>query len=265
MSNNRVKIESTNSDGEEVVVYVVKPKQKDYTGAKTASNKAFKEAIESGAFLRSRVDEVMREQGLWDDQKEERLSELNKSIRENERKLKRGGIELDEAKKIALEMSDSRREMTQLLAKTRELDSFTVEGQAENAQFDYLVSVCVVDEEGKRVFKDMEDYREKSEESYAYESAVALSKMVYNMDDEWEKELPENKFLLEYGFIDDDLRLVNEDGEYVSEDGRRIDKEGRYLSPDGGYEDVDGNPVDENGDPLEDFQPFTKNGEAISR
>lgn len=257
MSKNRVKVECGDQ-----VVYVLKPGTKEVAGAKKASNKAFKEALESGCFLRSKLDKIMRDQGLWDDNMQKEVDEINKRILENTRKLKRGKIELDDARKLAIEIRRDRNASLTKLAKTRELEAYSAEGQSDNAGFDYLVSVCTVDEQGKPIFSSVEDYLEKADEDLASKAAAELGRLVYGLDPEWENKLPENEFLLKYKFCNEDLSLVNEDGKLVAVNGRLIDEKGRYRTEDGGYEDVDGNPIDENGNYL-DFQPFTKNGEPV--
>jgi hypothetical protein len=77
------------------------------------------------------------------------------------------------------------------------------------------------------------------------------------LDSDFEKKLPENKFLLDYKFINDDLRYVNNGGKLVDEDGRLVDENGRYVNEEGKFVDRDGNLVDEKGDYIVDFSPFT--------
>lgn len=257
MSKNRIKVECGDQ-----VVYVVKPGTKEVTGAKKASNKAFKEALDSGCFLRSKLDQIMREQGLWSDAMQKEVDEINQRIVENTKKLKRGNMELEEARKIAIEIKKDRNASLLKMSKTRELEAYSAEGQADNAGFDYLVSVCTVDESGKPIFSSLEDYLERADEEIASKAAAELGQLVYGLDPDWEKKLPENEFLIKYKFCNEDLSLVNEEGKLVSINGRLIDEDGRYRTADGGYEDVDGNALDKEGNYL-DFKPFTRNGEPV--
>jgi hypothetical protein len=50
---------------------------------------------------------------------------------------------------------------------------------------------------------------------------------------DWEKDLPENKFLVEFNFVNEDLELVNEDGHLVDSQGKLINKDGRYVDKEG--------------------------------
>jgi hypothetical protein len=246
----RTKIEK---DGK-ILGYVIKPTHKEYAGAKLASSKAFREAVESGAFFRAKIHQVMIDQGLWDDKKEQELQEIAKKIKENVNKLKLGGIKKSEGKKLALEVQKLRMEQALLLTETRQQDAFTIEGQAENASFDYLVSVCTVDEEENKIFKNLEDYKNRAEEDIAFLAAKELYNILYG-DNSWEKELPENKFLLEHKFVDADLKLVNSEGQHVTYDNQLLDEKGRLVNSSGKLIDREGNEIDENGNLL-NAQPF---------
>ena len=71
-------------------------------------NTAFTDAIKSSAVVRAKMDDVLKEQGIWDDSKEEELTELQNEIIKAERVLAKGGISLQRAKNIALEMKKTR-------------------------------------------------------------------------------------------------------------------------------------------------------------
>jgi len=257
------KVVSKDSKGEEFVVFIVKPNSKASTNAKRASNKAFSDALKDNCLLRKTVRKHMREQGLWDDSKQEELNSLRNSIDKNVRTLKRGGIELDDAKNIAIETRKLRNKMANLLMEETELDNFTAEAQADNTSFNSLVVDCTVTERGDKIFSSIEDYLSKREEPYAFDAAQKLGEIAFNLSGEWEKQLPENKFLLKYKFCNEELSLVNENGDLVSTEGKLIDKEGRYITEDGEFIDKFGNKVDEEGNQIEEFTPFVKNGDAV--
>lgn len=254
-------VNTKDTNNKDMVVIVHKPNSKHLRDAQIASSNAFKEAIKAGALLRAKLDEYMIEQGLWDENKEKELMDLAHKINEGERKLARGGaggFTKSAAKQLALDMRKYRMKQAELLSKRRQLDEYTVEGQAENTRFDYLVSVCTKHEDGKSVFDDLENYRENSSHQYSVDAASALADMMYRFDSKWEDNLPENKFLKSQGFVDDKLRLINKDGKLVNVDGKLIDEGGRFINEDGKFIDRDGNLVDDNGNPIEEFVPFAE-------
>ena len=83
---NRFKVESEDLKGNKKVVFFKLPDTQITKEGQLAYNKAFREALQSGAILRQRLSQVMTEQGLWDEQKEaeyikvlEDISDLEKT------------------------------------------------------------------------------------------------------------------------------------------------------------------------------------------
>lgn len=252
-------------DGKDISLSLKSPSFKDQREAQKVYNQAFSDAVKSGCIVRGRLDDLLKEQGLWDDTKERKLQTLQQELLDNEQILAKGGINLDSAKTVALEMRELRAKMRDLISSRTSLDSNTAEGQADNARFNYLVSCCLVYTDSKKCYFDgYEDYLNKSAESVAIQAASLLASRLYGLDDNYEKALAENKFLKQYNFVDEDLRLVNDNGQYVDEDGRLLDENGRYVNSKGEYIDKDGNLVDDAGDYVFEFKPFLdKDGKPV--
>jgi hypothetical protein len=249
----------------EVSLFVRAPSLQDQREATKVYNQTFSEALKAKAVVRAKLDDVLMEQGLWDANKQAQFTKLQNDILEGERKLAKGGIPLLEAKKIALTMKKSRDDLRDLIAVKTNLDTHTAEGQADNARFNYLVSACTVYTDNKeQYFKSYEDYLNRSSDPVAILAAQNLAGMLYGLENDYENKLPENKFLKQYKFVDDKLRLINKDGHLVDDDGKLINEDGRYVNEKGEFVDKDGNPVDNQGDYVLDFQPFLdENGQPI--
>ena len=261
----RIKIDSQNSKGEETTVYLQLPDSKENKEAQLAYNKAFREALQSGAVLRQKLNQVMEEQGIWDQEKETRYQEILETINDGEKKLSRGGISLSEAREVAIAMRNSRSEFRSLIAERSSMDSNTAEVQADNERFSHLVFTCLLNEQGQRLFKTKEEYETNATEPYVIATAGQLAEKLYGLDPDYEANLAENKFLKSYKFTDHALRLVNKDGHLidVDDDGneRLIDEDGRFIAYDGEGESYfvnrDGEKINEEGDFLaEEFTPF---------
>jgi hypothetical protein len=236
---------------------VVTPSGENQKEANKVYNTAFSDAIKAKALVRAKLDDVLTEQGLWDDKKQEAFNSLQNSILEGERKLAKGGIALSKAKSVAIQMKKDRAELRDLIAVKTNLDTHTAEGQADNARFNYLVSCCLVYSDTKQsYYKGYQDYLDKAGEPISVLAAQYLASMLYGLDSDYEEKLPENKFLIKYKFVDNKLRLVNKDGKLVDEEGRLIDEGGRYINENGDFIDKEGNVVNEKGDYLFEFEPF---------
>jgi len=225
--------------------------------ASQAYNRAFSLAVKSDALLRAALQNVMTEQNIWNDAKENLYNDLVKKITENQEKIARGGIKLSQAKDLALEIRVARSEVRDLIAERSQMDVNSAEGQADNARFNAMVALCTInDETGDLYFKDMDDYLSRSSETAAVEAATKLGQSLYGLDSKYEHNLPENKFLTKWSFIDEELRLINKDGHLVDSEGRLINDEGRYIDVDGEFVDVDGKLITEEGEPVVESQPF---------
>ncbi len=244
-------------DAKEIELCVVRPNVKQRQEGQKVYNKAFRDAVESGAILRAKVNSVMREQNLWDDNKEAEYKKLIEKINSSERKIKSGGIKLSEAKELAIEMRKDRSQLRSLTSERSSLDTNTAEGQADNAQFNYWVSACTVySDTGKPYFNNYEDYLNRDSDPVTNQAASSLALMLYNLDPDYEKKLPENDFLKKYKFVDEDLNFVNKEGKRVDSQGRLVNKDGRYINEAGELIDIDGNRVDEDGEYIVEFSPF---------
>ena len=225
---------------------VYEPSLEDFREGRKAYNTAFSDAIKAGAVVRERIEDVAREQKLWDDDKAADLERLQRESLAKEKKLAEGGMKLSEAKALALEIRDLRGKTLELLTPKSQLDVNSAQGQADNEQFNCLVSCCLVYNDNKqRRFKSLEEYLNSANSEVASKAANMLAKHMYGVNEDFQKNLPENRFLKEFGFINDKLQFVDKENHPTDEKGRRINEKGHYI-------DKDGNRVDENGAPLDE-------------
>jgi hypothetical protein len=244
-------------DNSEKEILVKSPSLDNQREAQKVYNQAFTDAIKSKSVVRARLDDILQEQGLWDDEKQAKFTELQKRILDGGKKLAKGGFGLNEAKDLAVEMKDCRDKIRDLISVRTSLDNHSAEGQADNARFNYLVSVCVVYNDTKEpVFTSLENYLNRSTEQVALLGAQNLANMLYGLDNDYESNLPENKFLKKYKFVDDKLRLIDKKGRLIDADGKLIDEEGRFIDDQGNYVDKFGNRINEAGDYIVETQPF---------
>lgn len=263
----KAKTFTVNVEDKEINLAVVSPSLNDQKEAGKVYNNAFTDALKSKAIVRAKLDDILAEQGLWDENKQQQFNQLQSQILDGEKKLKKGGISLLEAKNIALEMRKHREELRDLISVRTNLDNHTAEGQADNAKFNYLVYACTVyaENNSKKYFGSYQDYMNKSTSPEAISAAQNLANMLYGLEENYDSKLPENKFLKSYKFVDDKLRFINKEGKLVDSEGRLVNEEGRYINDNGEFIDKEGNKVDENGEYIVEFTPFLdENGEPVS-
>tara|TARA_B100000519_G_C14257018_1_gene445530 strand:- start:1917 stop:2858 length:942 start_codon:yes stop_codon:yes gene_type:complete len=264
----KIEVKSVDSRGKDRTVYLKLPDSKVNKEAQLAYNKAFRNALQDGAILRQKLNSVMREQGVWSDEKQDEYDKVLREINDSELRIKKGGISLLEAKKVAISLRDLRDRFRALIAERSSMDSNTAEGLADNERFGYLVYACLVNEKGHRLFDDYDSYQTNEAEPFVVEAAGALAEKLYGLDPDYDKNLPENKFLVDYSFADKELRLLNEEGHLVDREGRLINEEGRFIAynDDGEsyFVDKDGRVVSEEGEYDIEFSPFLDDsGDAV--
>jgi len=241
------------------------PSLTDQREAQKVYNQAFTDAIKSKSVVRAKLDDLLADQGLWNDEKQAKFSLLQKELLDGEKQLAKGGFSLNEAKDLAIKMKGVRDEIRDLISVRTSLDNHSAEGQADNARFNYLVSACLVYNDTKQpYFSSMEDYLNRATEPAAILGAQNLANMLYGLDNDYESGLPENKFLKKYKFVDDKLRLIDKKGRLIDSENRLVDDSGRFIDEQGNFVDKYGNRVDKEGDYVVETKPFLDdNGNPI--
>ena len=228
--------------------YVVRPANAQASvEAQKVYNRAFKKAIEEGAILKKSLEDHMRRQGLWDDDKQAEYESLLKRSADIEYKIKSGYYKkASQLREKGIELKKIRNELSSLLMVRNSMDSNTADGQADNERFFYLITACVFDyETQKPVYTSLEEYHEKSETDLAIKCAAEFANFAYGLDDNFEDNLIENKLLKKLG-------LLNEKGQLTNKNGQRVDLEGNLLNAEGSRIDKDGNRIDINNNPIID-------------
>jgi hypothetical protein len=225
-------IESVDTDNNVVKVLVRKPTQSDQRNGSADYNKAFRDAIESGAYLRDKLNEHLIKQGVWSADKQKLSEDLSSKIGEKELILKKGGIPLKKARSIAIDLKTLRNQFRELISTRVNYDNNTAEGQADNARFDYMICVNILNPETKqRIFNSAEEYNDASSQPWVIKAATEIASMFYNIETP-----PEDKFLLEYKMVNEDGQLINKQGHLIAIDEsgveKLIDKEGYYIAYD---------------------------------
>lgn len=228
------------------------PTVDEIKGANEARAKAFNEALNRGDLLRDQLEGELRKRKLWNDDREQTYQTLRQEVLDGEFSLKKGGIKLSEAKKIALEMGQKRTEMVELLSSRTDLDSNTCEGKADAARFNYLYAHCLVynDTEEPYFPNGIDDYLANTEDEVASAGATEFYYLMSGTEN-IDHSLPENKFLHKFKFVNNDLRLIDKDGRLINEEGQHIDEYGNLIkwNDDGSSTKVDltGRPVTDEG------------------
>ena len=213
------------------VKYAVRrPTLAELQEANKLRSETFNEALQRGDMLRDQLESELRKRKLWSDGREEEYQELRKSVIDGEFKLKKGGIKLTEAREVGITMRTGRGRLVELLSSRTELDSNTCEGKADAARFNSLFASCLVyDDTGESYFPNgLADYIINQEDPVAIAGATEFYYFISDSDNP-NSVLPENKFLKEFNFVNDDYQLIDDNGKLIDEENKHIDAFGNYI------------------------------------
>jgi len=238
-------------DGEKVSILVKRPTSQLLTKAQKIGAKVWTDSVRDGLFTKLSLNEFMRQNGIWDDNKQSSQALITTEIQRLEREIALGvngkKLKVSEGKEKALHLRRLRNQLRELIAERIGLEANTAEGLSDNAKFNFLVASCTFYENGEKVYKDLSDYEEKSDDEIAFAAAAALGEMVYNLDKSYEESLPENQFLKRFHLVDDDLALIDSEGNRIDVDGTRVNEKGWLVDKEGNRIDREGNLLSESG------------------
>lgn len=241
----------------------------EHKEAENIYTKTFAEAVTSGALIKKAADKILKDQGVWSDEQNTKFEELQKKVADYEYILtKKRNIKLGNHGKtgdgsaydIAIKLMQARSELMNLLSLRGSIDSNTAEGKAENARMNYLVyCTSVYNDTGKRIFSSFEDFQNKSvlqdDNREWFDIASLCINKFFELNymtnlTEKQNNLTEFKFLKKYGFVNDDLRLIDKAGNLIDSEGHKVNENGYRIDKNGNILDINGNPMDTEGNYL---------------
>lgn len=235
------------------------PGNKDLQDAQMAYNIKMAELMRADKKLMSRTElqRYLRDHSIWTEEDENLSRLLQTQLRTMERKLAEGGIKLEEAKRLAIQMKYNRALLLALTNKKTDMDNITMEYVAENHRFKFLMTRCIKDQDGNPAIRSIGECDLRQDDPMLIDAAAKLNSIIYNYDSQFFDKLPENKWLKNFGFVNKDGMLSDPDGKPVSIDGKLVRDDGRYIDENGDLVDVDGNRVNEDGEfVVENPKPF---------
>lgn len=252
MSLKEKKVEVELEDGNKINIVVRKPTAKDLNMAQKIGAKVWTDSVKDGLFTKQSLAKFMEDNGIWNNQKQKDRDSITQSIDNLEKELalgksNGGKLKVSEGRAKAIELRRLRNNLRSLISERISLESNTAEGLAENAKFNYLVSSCTFHEDGRKVYSNVDDYNNKAEDEIAFQAAATLGEMMFQLDKNYEENLPENQFLKRFNLVDNDLSLIDRDGNKVDIDGTKVNDDGWLINEKGERIDREGNLLSEAG------------------
>ena len=246
-----VEFEDGKFEAQEKEFAVVRPSLQLLNEANKLRSKLFTQLFESGTMLRQQVDTHLKDRNIWNEKLQAEYDAVQSEVIEKTQRLERGGIKLSEARDLAIEISEQRQQLVSMLVDRSDIDNLTCEGQADNERFNFLFANCLVyNDTEEKVYPDgLEGYMKNTSTDVAVKGATEFYYLMSNSES-LDDQLPENRFLKKFNFVDDDMRFLERGTDrLITKEGKYIDDNGFYIAynDDGTtyHVDTDGNQVED--------------------
>lgn len=222
-------------DGTEVKLSIKMPNFNELTEADFTYSAKIAELVKSQStkklLLRQELETFLKNEGIWTEVQVKKVEKLQKEVQTLNKKLDRGGIKLSEGRKIAIDMMNKRAEIFETIKCRQVFDHATIESVAESHRNDFIVYLSVVyAENGQRYWPDFDSMLNDKNSAAFRDGYTNTLSIVFGVDADLERRLPETKFLLKHRFIDENLRYITKEGSYCTEDGKPIEKDNPNLT-----------------------------------
>lgn len=188
---------------------VIEPTINIESAAKKIYMTEYNKALKNDSVPRDRLDDKLKELGLLSQEDYDKMDKLRDEIDELIRPLKTGGIKLKEMKERAEKAQLLRLHLYSLINYRTKYDDLTAESVAEDAKFNFLVYSCLFDAEGKKVFNTYQDWENCTDSELLEKAASSMVEILYPDRGNFFSTLPENEFLVKYGFYNKDLTPID--------------------------------------------------------
>ncbi len=224
----RQEFEVTQPDGKNVKLVVRKPEYEDIEHADKVYAIKISSLIKENAgrklLSRQELNKYLKEAGIWTEAEEKEVEKLQTEVADTLTAMRKGGKGLTDGRSMAIKVMDRRQEIMRIMAKKQSFDDVTLESFAETEKIDYLVYCSTLyADSGSNYWDSFEDMKNDKLSDVYRKASVLSMKVIYDIDNEFDKNLPENKWLKKYGFIDEELNYTDR------KTGEKVDREGKPI------------------------------------
>jgi hypothetical protein len=198
-------------DGNELLYEFRRPTQAVMSKAELVRRAKFSEAFRAGVVVNAEVFKILRERDLWGDDEEAKSAELRAEIAKTEESFKDEGVTNDSGMQLVAKIKLLRLELDSHQSIATQISDATCESVANEAVNMFYAASCVFDKNtGAKVYKDLEDFRSRLDEtstidSYREATIASLEVLIgQDLPSDLSTQYTENKWLAERGLDKDE-------------------------------------------------------------
>jgi hypothetical protein len=194
---------SKDKSGKELSLKFVRPSQSIIAQGDLKFRENFSKAFRAGVLVNAEVTKMLRERGMWDDEKDKEVASTRTEIMDLEDKLESDlSLSNEDGEKLVARIRELRLNLSRLNSVYTNLVDNTCESIGGEARNQFFAANCVVDaKSGARIFKNLEDFLARLDETVALDSYREA--VIAGLEEQMDVELPsdltshysENKWL----------------------------------------------------------------------
>ncbi len=223
-------------DDKELVYEFRRPSQAIMSKAELARRTRFSEAFRAGVVVNAEVFKILRERNLWGDEQEEESTRLRAEIDGVETRLKDESITNDDGLLLVTRIKTLRLELETHQSIATQISDATCESMANETVNMFYAAACIYNKTtGQKVYKDLEDFRSRLNESSTIDSyreaTIASLEVLIGQDlpSDLSTQYTENKWIAERGLNkkeseDDGAEASKEDADESEPEVKKVRK-----------------------------------------
>ncbi len=193
--------------------FIANPTGEDIRKADWQYSKIYNQAIVDGFLTQAQMVEVLKEKKIISDDYTERLDRVRTSLAAELFKLENllDGASQEEKEAVALEVASLRDELFQINQMVNGPMGNTCENLAEDARTEFLTSRIIQTKDGKKTWKEFQDYRDEDNTALCVKSRFEVMLWMQGLGSDFLENTPEQKMLR--GIAEERLNRALEDAQ----------------------------------------------------
>ena len=112
--------------------------------------KLLRDKDKQNLFTRDELHNLLLEKGVWTEEDNQKITDLHSEIADILAKVKKGGFDVLEGRRLIIEVIKKRNLINEVYAKRQKYDNTTVEALAEDQYVDFITYLVTKDEQGEK-------------------------------------------------------------------------------------------------------------------
>lgn len=181
---------------EETKYFIQPPTAENIRGADWQYSKTYTQCLVEGITTQAEMMDILNRRGIIGPEFEQRANELGQNLASKIDALE-GTDDLDEKRKLAIEVAQAREEMFQWNQRLNGPMNNTAEQMSDDARLEYLTSCMVVDSNDQRVWDSYDTYLREKSQALAMRARFEVMLYLQGLESDFLDQTPEAQAMRE--------------------------------------------------------------------